>query len=74
MLEFYDDWDQKELVREQDLEWQKNNMEYDLRSCDWILKKVRESSRYAQNLYAAMCNMDWQKLSVVPILKEETWG
>ena len=74
MLEFYDDWDQKELVREQDLEWQKNNMEYDLRSCDWILKKVRESSRYAQNLYAAMCNMDWQKLSVVPILKEERWS
>ena len=23
---------------------------------------------------SAMCNMDWQKLSIVPILKEERWS
>ena len=48
-----------------------NNMEYDLLTTDWILKKVRDSDTYAQNLYAAMCNMQFQKLDVMPILKNE---
>ena len=55
-------------------EWQKNNLEYDLRSTDWILKKVRTSDSYAQNLYAAMCNMQFQKVDVWPLLKGETWS
>lgn len=52
----------------------KNNMEYDLLTTDWILEKVRSSDRYAQNLYAAMCNNEFQKRDLWPILKEETWG
>jgi hypothetical protein len=55
-------------------EWQQNNLEYDLRSTQWILDKARGSDGYAQNLYAAMCNMQFQKLDVVPILKEELWS
>lgn len=54
--------------------WQKDNMEYDLRSTEWILEKVRASDSYAQNLYAAICNNDFQKLDVMPILKNQTWG
>lgn len=46
----------------------------DLRSSDWILDKVRQSDSYAQNLYAALCNMQFQKLDVIPILKEELWS
>ena len=57
-----------------DPEWQKNNMEYDLRSNEWMCANARASDTYAQNLYAAMCNNDFQKLDVVPILKEETWS
>jgi hypothetical protein len=49
-------------------------MEYDLLTTDWILEKVRASESYAQNLYAAMCNNEFQKLDVMPILKNETWG
>lgn len=56
-----------------DLEWQKNNLEYDLRSTEWILEKVRNSDVYAQNLYAAMCNNDFVRLEVIPILKNEIW-
>jgi hypothetical protein len=37
-------------------EWKENNLEYDLRSTDWILEKARASESYSQNLYAAMCN------------------
>lgn len=51
-----------------------NNMEYDLLTTDWILEKVRSSDVYAQNLYAAICNNDFQKRDLWPILKEETWG
>jgi hypothetical protein len=54
--------------------WRKDNMEYDLRSTEWILEKVRTSDSYAQNLYAAICNNDFQKLDVIPILKDQTWG
>ncbi len=52
----------------------KNNMEYDLLTTDWILEKVRNSEVYAQNLYAAICNNDFQKRDLWPILKEETWS
>jgi hypothetical protein len=51
-----------------------NSMEYDLLTTDWILTKTRTSESYAQNLYAAMCNNDFQKLDVLPILKNQTWS
>ena len=54
--------------------WQENNMEYDLRSTQWICDKVKASDGYAQNLYAAMCNMQFIPLKVVPILKDQRWS
>lgn len=60
--------------REQDPKWQENNMEYDLRSAKWICDKVKASESYAQNLYAAMCNNEFQKLAVMPILKDLRWS
>jgi hypothetical protein len=50
------------------------NMEYDLLTTDWILEKVRESDVYAQNLYASMCNRDFIKHAVIPILKNQRWS
>jgi hypothetical protein len=50
------------------------NMEWDLVTTDWILEKCRSSESYAQNLYAAMCNNEFIKIEVIPILKNETWG
>lgn len=57
-----------------DLEWQKNNLEYDLRSTDWILNKVRASDEYAHQLYATLCNNEFLKKEIWPILKDETWS
>ena len=37
-----------------------------------MLEKVRASDTYAQNLYAAMCNNEFQKREVMPILKDQT--
>ena len=56
------------------IEWKKDNMEYDLCNTGWILEKARTSDTYAQNLYAAICNNDFTRNDVWPILKGEIWS
>jgi len=73
-LEMYKSWSDQDEANLVDPEWQRDNMEFDLRSTDWILAKVRSSDNYAQNLYAAMCNMQFQKIEPWPILKNERWS
>ena len=73
-LEIFRSLEQVRADQETDLEWQKDNLEYDLRSTEWICNKVKASDVYAQNLYAAMCNNEFQKRDVMPILKDETWS
>jgi hypothetical protein len=65
-----EDYDQKFTTESS----RKDNMEYDLLTTDWILEKVRASEVYAQNLYAAMCNNDFIKRDIWPILKGKKWG
>jgi hypothetical protein len=72
MLKFYDDWAARGDELEVDPEWQENNLEFDLRTTHWVIEKCR-SDTYAQNLYAALCNMRWQKREVLPVLKDEYW-
>ena len=52
-------------------------MDRDLVEDSWqskeILNKIKTRRDYAQNVYAAMCNMRWQPLDVMPILKDEYW-
>ena len=73
-LNLFKSWNQQDEENMVDPKWQKNNMEYDLRSTDWVLDKVRASDAYAQNLYAAICNNDFCKREMWPILKEEYWS
>ena len=63
--------DEADLV---DPEWQKDNMEYDLRTSEHMLMQVRSSDNYAQNLYAAMCNRDFQRNNTWPILTDQKWS
>jgi hypothetical protein len=74
MLEYYIDWKASVKEQQQDPVWQKNNLEYDLLTTDWILEKVRTQEYYAQNLYAAMCNNQFQRNDVWPILSEQKWS
>ncbi len=74
MVEMWKQWREEAEAQEIDSEWQKNNLEYDLRTDEVILNKVRASETYAQNLYAALCNMQYLKLDVIPVLKEEYWS
>ena len=61
-----------------DPESRKNNMEYDLLTTDWILEKARKSESYAQNLYAAMCNNEFVRKDLWPLLRmdpeQDFWG
>lgn len=74
MIELHKTWREEAEARALDTEWQKHNMEYTMRTCEWMCEKVRASDSYAQNLYAAMCNREFQELEVLPILKGETWS
>ena len=53
--------------------WKKNNLEYDLRSSPYIIEKCKVD-KYAQNVYASMCNVEWQRTETFPILANERWG
>lgn len=76
--EFYENFFQTARERDAanlvDPAWQKDNMEYDLRSTRWICDQVKSNKTYAQNLYAALCNRDFQKNEVWNRLEGKTWS
>jgi hypothetical protein len=51
-----------------------HNFEQDMKDAAWFVAKVRDSDAYSQNLYAALCNNAFQKMEVVPILKDAIWS
>jgi hypothetical protein len=73
-VKMYETWREQEAEAIVDPKWQKNNMEYDLRSSKEMCDKVKAGDAYAQNLYAAMCNMTWQSREFWQELKGETWS
>ena len=73
-IQMYKTWQQQQLELEETDEWKLDNMEYDLRSTQWIIDKVKGDDVYAQHLYAAMCNNYFTKNDVWPILTEKRWG
>jgi hypothetical protein len=52
----------------------KPDMEHDIKCSEFLCNKVKNSDVYAQNLYAALCNNEFQKLDVIPILKDQRWS
>ena len=73
-LDFYKSARQRDEENMNNPDWAINNLEYDLRSCDWIVDKCRSREEYAQNLYAAMCNRSFQRNNVWPRLKGQSWS
>lgn len=73
-LDMFDDTIRQHEHKFADPDSHENNMEYDLLTTDWILEKVRGDDVYAQNLYAAMCNNDFQKNEFMPLLAGKTWS
>mgnify|MGYP003342671237 CR=1 FL=1 len=50
------------------------NLERDVKRTDWMVEQIRQDQVYAQNLYAALCNTDWQRNEVWPLLKGQTYS
>jgi len=73
-IQHYEDYDLQDKLRAQDLEWRKDNLEYDLRTTEWIIEKAKSDNVYAQHLYAAICNNEFQRNDVWPILTGKKWG
>jgi hypothetical protein len=59
--------------KEQEDTWTKDNLEYDLLSSDYIVEKC-QNERYAQNLYAALCNNEFIKVEMWNILIDKKWS
>lgn len=79
-VEMYQKWREEADAAIEDPAWQQYNMEYDLRSTPWVVEKCK-SDTYAQNLYSAMCNMQFAKftqtgdrIETYRNLREEYWS
>lgn len=73
-IKMYESWKEQDSINIQDTNWQKDNMEYDLRNTKWICDKAKGDETYAQHLYAIMCNREFTKNDVWPILTEKRWS
>lgn len=73
-INLYKDADRRDMENEKEAQWKLNNLEYDLRSTKWICDKAKAREEYAQHIYAALCNQDWQKNDVWPLLKGQTYS
>ena len=52
----------------------KHSLERDLYHSKHIMDKAVDNDVYCQNLYAALCNNEFQKLDVEPIIIDERWS
>jgi hypothetical protein len=52
----------------------KYNMQTDMMDSEWFRNKVKLSKPYAQNLYAAMCNNEFQKQDTWEVLTDNRWS
>jgi hypothetical protein len=73
MKKLYKSWEQERLALEETDEWKKDNLEFDLRTSQKIIEKCKDPV-YAQHIYAALCNNDFQKNDVYPILADKRWS
>jgi len=71
--ELFKSWEQTRLELEESDEWKKDNLEYDLRTNPTIIEKCKDNI-YAQHIYAALCNNEFQRNDVMPILSDKRWS
>ena len=51
-----------------------HSMQTDMMEAEWFRNRVKSSKSYAQNLYAAMCNNDFQKQDTWEVLTDNRWS
>jgi hypothetical protein len=50
------------------------DLEHDIRATSWLCDKIRGNEVYAQNLYAALCNNEFQRQEVWRVLRDDRWS
>lgn len=50
------------------------SLEDELKNSKTICEKVLTDIYYAEDLYRALCNMQWRKREVMPLLRNERWS
>lgn len=73
MIKYYEEESEINMRQENDPKWAESNLEYDLRTVDWVAEKCRDRI-YAQHLYAALCNNEFMKNEVWTILLDKSWS
>ena len=61
-VEMFKKWIEESDAQVEDPAWKEYNLEYDLRSTDWVVEKCKNEN-YAQNIYAAICNNQFAKFT-----------
>jgi len=67
-----DQYQQRQTILNQGLPT--HDMELDMMLTPWLINQVKSNDVYAQNLYAAMCNVTWQEQEPWEILKNQSWS
>lgn len=49
-------------------------MECDMESAGWLRDKIGQCEVYRQNLYAALCNNEFQRQDVFEVLRNSRWS
>ena len=52
----------------------KYELDQEIAATPELVAKIKSREDYAQNLYAAFCNMRWQKTEMWPVLTDELWS
>lgn len=52
----------------------KPNLATDLKNSEYIKEKIKGSDKYLQHLYAALCNNQFVKNDVYPLLTDDYWS
>ena len=50
------------------------NLADELANSTEICEKVLYDEEYAKDLYRALCNMQWRKREIMPLLRNELWS
>ena len=50
------------------------DLEDEMHQATWFKFKVQRNKVFAQHLYAALCNNEFQKIAVLPLLRDDTWA
>lgn len=70
LTELYHSFRARDEHNAADPAWRRNNLEWDLRTSNLMCARVLHD-QYAKKLYAALCNTDWLRTEVIPLLRQD---